>query len=77
MSCQKGPLGGEGDPIKLEDDIKCEEESEEGEDKLATSPSVARDEGVTLITLDDGRQFMMIDGVMTAVRSKVEIPLEA
>ena len=70
------PFGGEGDPIKLEDDIKCEE-SEGEEDKFATSLSVVRDEMRTLITLDDGSQYIMINGVMKPVKSKVKIPWEA
>lgn len=70
------PLGGEGDPIKLEDETQCEE-SEDEEDMLATSPSVVRDEMPTLITLEDGSQYIIINGVMKALKSKIKIPLEA
>ena len=70
------PFGAKDDPIKLEKDMKGEKSDGE-DDKLATSPSIARDDMPTLITLEDGSQYIMINGVMKAVKSKVKIPLEA
>ncbi len=71
----ESPVGGKGDPIKLEDDTKCEELEDE-EERTVTSPGVVKDGIPTLFTLDDGSQFVMFNGLMIAVKSAIKMGLE-
>lgn len=69
------PFGAKDDPIKVEDEVKCDE-SENEEEKVLKSPSVAGDDLPTLITLDDGSQYVMVNGTLKAVKSAVKMGLE-